>query len=79
MKAEDKTPYTPNPYATALALGREIDDLYKSRAALVAALDQINVAACYASEEDPGAALEVLRHIGALARAALSQSRGEKP
>ena len=44
-------------------------DLYK------AALDQINVAACYASEEDPGAVREALLHIGELARAALKGSQ----
>lgn len=34
-------------------------------------LEQINVAACYASEEDPGSAKEALLHIGELARDAL--------
>lgn len=38
---------------------------------LLAALEAINVAACYASEEDTGARAEALLHIGELARLAI--------
>lgn len=48
-----------------------LEAVQKHRDALSAALDQINVAACYASEEDPGAAKEALLHIGNMARHAL--------
>lgn len=43
---------------------------------LYEALDRINVAACYASEEDTDAREAVLLHIGELARAALAKAQG---
>ena len=46
---------------------------------LYAALDRINVAACYASEEDTDAREAVLLHIGELAHAALAKALTVQP
>lgn len=46
---------------------------------LYEALDRINVAACYASEEDTDAREAVLLHIGELARAALAKALAVQP
>lgn len=43
---------------------------------LLEALDQINMAACYASEEATETREAVLLHIGALARAAIAKATG---
>lgn len=51
----------------------EVDRLRAENAALLAALDKVNMAACYGSEEDTSKEARdfVLLHIGETARAAL--------
>jgi hypothetical protein len=46
---------------------------------LLEALNQVNSAACYASEEAPETREAMLLHIGEIARAAITKATGETP